>query len=208
MKNTVFWAENRDILQQRFDWGLWSVMLMFRLLLIELLFHNNICDFPSLSFSNNNCCSCIWSYTTKSVRTAGKQWLESCGQAVSKGAGSGRGAYSDSLRAHGEGLESFSSWWALWFLLQLVFIAFNKTGSKKNNLVEYQSTASNIGQWRLSVSSFVFFSEALCSWLGGLLISLCALVPNCSLESRENTWVKKALSNTINIFSPILFSPK
>lgn len=165
---------------------------MFGLLSMELLFHNSVCDFPTLSFSNNNCCFCIWSYTTKKCRNIWKtmagEWWSGSEQGRWFREAPCRGACSDSLRARGEGLGSFSSCWALWLLLQMVFMALNETRCKKNNLVEYQSTARNNGQWRLSVSSFTFSPEALCSCLGGLLISPCALVPNSSLGSHENTW--------------------
>ena len=148
-------------------WWCW----MFRSLLTELLLHNSVCNFPTLSFFNNNCCSCVWSYTAKKHQkswktVAGELWSGSEQRSWFREAPC-RGACSDSLRVHGEGLGPFSSWWALWFLLQVVFIAINKTGSKKNSLVEYQSTARNIGQGRLSVSSLIFFSEhCVLGWVG------------------------------------------
>lgn len=189
MKNAVSWSEKQGCNSSRgliwaCGWWCW----VFRLFLTELMFHNIICDF-TLSFLNNNCCFRIWSYTTKKVL----EQLENNGWRVMirwREQGSGRhhaGEYVLTASERGKGLGSFSSRWALWFLLQVVLIVCNKTASKKTNLVEYQSTARNIGQWRLSASS-VMFCEALCSGLGGLLVSPCALVPNNSLGFHGNTW--------------------
>ena len=170
--------------------GLRRVMLNVQIALSALLFHNSVCDLPTLPCFNSNRCSCLWSCTAKEASAQ----LDSSGW--EPWWGSEQGSWFGAAWRRADVQAAPSPWRGLGSLCRpghCGFCSGRCAGpSVKQQAREPAWSNTQALQGILaggdSVSSVMFFLEARCSGLGGLPAARRALVPGSSLGSHEYTW--------------------